>query len=138
MPIVSQQGTILENCCHWLVTSSLSGGDIGLANIYAPNKPLLCYQLWEQMIHQLSNLVRWILAVDFNMVEFRQDKTNPCDHLILVGKRGIFNAFKRHLGITEPPRSPDSLIFSCDNQCSDGSRILARLDRFNIFHSTSG
>lgn len=81
---VSRSGTIMDNRAHWIILTSLPRGDIGIANIYAQNNTLDRCQLWEQMILELPLTCRWIMAGDFNMVESRQDKTNPCGRLIAL------------------------------------------------------
>jgi hypothetical protein len=45
---------------------------------------------------RLPTTCRWIFLGNFNMVEIRQDKTNPCGRLVPNGERHIFQAIKRH------------------------------------------
>jgi hypothetical protein len=84
----------------------------------------------------LPTSCRWIVIGDFNMVEARQDKTNPCGRLVPNGERLIFQALKAHFQIFDYPRSPTSARFSWDNFRPDGRHILARLDRYYLFTAT--
>ena len=68
-PLISRQGVILDNRCHYFILSGLLAGDIGIVNVNAPNEPPLRCQLWEQMTLHLPSPCRWIIASDFNMVK---------------------------------------------------------------------
>jgi hypothetical protein len=71
----------------------------------------------------------WILVGNYNMVEFRCDKTNQCGKLLPQHERLLLAALKAHLQLHEPPRTMGSLPFLWDNLRWDGARILAKLDR---------
>lgn len=90
------------------------------------------------MIQEVPTSCRWILAGDFNMVEARQDKTNPCGRLVPILEPGLLTNLKRHLNVEDNRRSPDSLPYSWDNFRNNGQRILARLDRAYLFKNSSG
>jgi hypothetical protein len=59
------------------------------------------------------------------MIEARQDKSNPCVKLIPLEERQIFNSLKRHFGVEDNQRLPQSLKFFWNNLCTDGVRVLA-------------
>jgi hypothetical protein len=128
----------MDNRVFWLVLDNLPGGAIGIANIFEPNDSRSRCLLWEQMMLELPTRCRWIFAGDLNMVENRQDKTNPCGKLLPIQERTIFNTLKCHFGVEDTPRSPGSLLYSWDNLWADGIRILARLDRVYTFRSLAG
>jgi len=136
--MVTNHGTILDNRAQWFILSGFPGGEVGIINVYAPNDSQTRCQLWESMIRELPTNCRWILAGDFNMVENRNDKTNPCGRMIPTLERALFLNLKRHLQIEDNPRSQGSLPFSWDNFRDDGHRILARLDRIYLFKNGSG
>ena len=71
------------------------------------------------------------------MVEERQDKTNQCGQLISMAERTLFNTLKTHLQVSHNPRSPSSHKFSWDNLQTNGSMILAHLDRVYLFRSSA-
>jgi hypothetical protein len=105
-------------------------------NIYVLNDSNERCILWEQLILSLTTTCRWIIAEDFNMVEQRCDKTNPCRRLIPFREHHLFNSLKEHLQLSELARSTGILAFSWDNQRWDGACLLARLDRVYIFRQT--
>ena len=90
------------------------------------------------MLQQLPVGPRWILAGDFNFVESRQDKNNPCSRLVPITERMLFHNLKSFLGVEDNPRSAGSLQYSWDNWRLDGVRVLARLDRVYLFRNTPG
>jgi hypothetical protein len=134
--LVSQSGVIMGNRVHWFVLSGLPCGDIGIVNLYAPNEHSLQVRLWESLTTLLPANCCWLITGDFNMVESRQDKTNPCGRLIPTGERLIFQAMERHLQVEKNLRSTSSSWFSWDNFRHDGQHILARLGRFYVFISS--
>lgn len=131
--LVAESGTVMTNRAHWIVLIGLSGGDLGILNIYALDESHLRSRLWEALITQLSTTCQWVIAGDFNMVELHHDKTNPCGKMIPVGERILFDSLKQHLSLEEGPRSEGSLRFSWNNHRTDGLCIFARLDRFYVF-----
>lgn len=90
------------------------------------------------MIVELLLACRWIMAGEFNMVEARLDKTNPCGRLIAARERLMFNNLKTQLKVDDNPRSQGTLRYSWDNQHMDGSRIFAWLDRIYMFQPIPG
>lgn len=62
-------------------------------------------QLWELMTLELPIACRSILASDFNMVEARHDKTNPCSRLVAQNEQLLFNNLKTHLHAEDNLRS---------------------------------
>lgn len=75
---VTSTGIVMGNRAQWTVFQGFSGGDIGIVNVYALNESLQRCQLCESLIRELPPTCRWIFAGDFNMVEARCDKKNPC------------------------------------------------------------
>lgn len=126
---VGATGSVMNNKAHWIILEGLPGGALGILNIYTPNDMHTPSHLWRELITALPTSCRWILTGDFNMVESRQDKTNPCGCLLPLSERQVFTALKQHLKVEDHPWSPGSLKFSWDNFRWDGQRILARLDR---------
>lgn len=47
---------------------------VGFANVYALHSPSEQGQLWDRMQNGLEPSIPWIIGVDFNFVERRQDK----------------------------------------------------------------
>lgn len=90
------------------------------------------------LLQQLPTGVRWIFSGNFNLVESRHDKNNPCSCLVRVTKRTLFNNLKTFLGVEDYPRSQGSLKFSWNNWRLDGVRVLARLDQMYIFRNKPG
>jgi exonuclease III len=130
---IKQARNIYHNRVQWLILEGLAGGDVGIANVYAPNNPVDRRDLWLHMIQDLPHTCRWILAGDFNMVESRQDKTNQCSRLMVQQERDAFGTLKRQVNLKETPRSADNLSFSWDNRRWDMSRLLACMDHFYTF-----
>lgn len=62
--IVGENGILMENRMQWVILKRLLGGDLGVANIYAPNIPKEWCFLWAKMIQKLPRGCRWILASD--------------------------------------------------------------------------
>lgn len=94
--LVIDAGSVLVNRAQWVILRGIPGGDLGIINIYAPNDIVERCQLWETLIQELPTSCRWILAGDFNMVETRQDKTNPVD----ASSRQQNECFLSHLSVT--------------------------------------
>lgn len=94
---IGTSGTVLGNRLHWFILTGLPGGDIGFANIYAPNDSFGQCLLWEAMTHELPNTCRWVLLGDFNMVESRTDKTRQNSSMIPHRERILFDAMKSTL-----------------------------------------
>ncbi len=65
---------LMVNSIHWTRLRVLLGGDLGVANVYAPNNPRDHCCLWDEMAKCLPKDCRWIFAGDWNMVEARKDK----------------------------------------------------------------
>lgn len=42
-----------------------------------------------------------VLASDFNMVEYHQDKTNQCGHLVSLTERALFTNLKQPLHVED-------------------------------------
>lgn len=123
--MITQQGSIMNNRVHWFILGGLPGGEVGFANIYAPNSAHERCVLWELLIATLPRTCRWVLAGDFNNVETRQDKSKTCGRLIPNMERRLFNTMKEILQVTDNPRDVGSLQYSWDNARQDGSRVLA-------------
>jgi hypothetical protein len=85
--IVGKNGTLMENTVQWVILKGLLGGDLGVANIYAPNILRDRCFLWAEMIQKLPRGCRWILVGDWNMVERSINKSNTCGQLISQAKR---------------------------------------------------
>jgi hypothetical protein len=107
----------------------------GLVNLYASNDSAARSRQWEALMIELPTTYKWILAIDFNMVEHRKDKTNQCGRMIPLAERVLFNAMKIHLQVGDNLCSPNSQKFNWNNLRNDGSRVLARLDRIYVFHA---
>jgi hypothetical protein len=53
----------------------LSRGDLGVANIYAPNNARERCFLWVEMVQKLPYGYKWIFAKYWNMVKQCRDKS---------------------------------------------------------------
>jgi len=53
-------GILMENKVQWVRLKRLQGGDLGVANIYAPNSPKKWCFLWAKIIQKLPRGCRWI------------------------------------------------------------------------------
>lgn len=136
--MVSANGALLENRAQWFILHGLPGGDLGVANIYAPNdSPSRCV-LWETMARELPQTCRWILLGDFNMVEYRADKSCQSATMVPSRERTLFDAMKVALRVADNPRSPGSLKYSWDNNRQGEHHSLARLDMIYLFEATPG
>jgi hypothetical protein len=62
--IVGEIGTFMENTMRWVILKGLLGGDLSVANIYAPNIPRKWCFLSAEMIHKLLRGCTGILAND--------------------------------------------------------------------------
>jgi hypothetical protein len=47
---MGENGILMENKVRWVKLKRLLGGDLGMANIYAPNSPKKWCFLWVEMI----------------------------------------------------------------------------------------
>ena len=92
--LVTQTRVVMENHAHWFILGGLLGGNLGVVNIYVPNKSALRIRLWETLLAILPFTCHWIVQGDFNMVKTHQDKTNPCRRLVPNGECLIFQAMK--------------------------------------------
>jgi exonuclease III len=133
--LVSATGSLFDNRVHYFILSGLPGGDVGIANVYAPNSSPHRCALWTVLARELPSTCRWILLGDFNMVENRRDKNRPCARLVPVRERVLFDAMKTALHVEDSPRTAGSLQFSWDNQQASLARRMARLDRIYVFRS---
>jgi hypothetical protein len=132
---VTQSGLVMGNRVQWIILQGLLGEDLGLVNLYASNDSAARSRQWEALMIELPTTYKWILAIDFNMVEHRKDKTNQCGRMIPLAERVLFNAMKIHLQVGDNLCSPNSQKFNWNNLRNDGSRVLARLDRIYVFHA---
>lgn len=48
--VVGENGILMENRVWWVILKRQLGGDVGVANIYAPNIPKEWCFLWAKMI----------------------------------------------------------------------------------------
>ena len=80
---------------------------------------------------------RWLIAGDFNFVEFRQNKTISCSRLVPMRERLVFGALKLFLDVDKPSRSTDNQRFFWNNFRSNGRCVLARLDECYIFPNSA-
>ncbi len=122
----------MTNCFHWIRINRLRGGDLTLANIYAPNDMAQRCMFWVLMIKELPKDYRWILLGDFNMVEHQPNKTSECGRTIIDKEKNLWEAMKNSSNVTEHPKSPYNLLFSWDDCRMDGNKILSLLDRMNF------
>lgn len=122
--LVSNSGMLSENRAHCFILTRMPGGDLGVVNIYAPNKPASRIRLWQEMIDNLPTTCRWIFTGDFNNVENWQDKTNVCGRLMSNGERLVFQALKKHFQVHDNPRFSDNARFSWDNFRANRSLLL--------------
>jgi hypothetical protein len=84
---MGENGTLMKNKVQWVILKGLPSGDLGVTNIYAPNTPKEQCFLWAEMIQKLPKGRRWILAIDWNMVERNTKKFNFYYQLISQAKR---------------------------------------------------
>lgn len=54
-PSVSSHGSIFRNRAFWIRLSGLSGGDLGILNVYAPNDPRIRTALWQELASKLPS-----------------------------------------------------------------------------------
>ena len=134
--LITHLASVLNNQAQFIVIRGLSSGDIGFFNVYASNELTERVQLWEEFMNTLPQKCKWIMAGNFNFVEYRHNKMNVYSRLIPLGELLVFGALKLFLNIEEPNRSRDSQHFFWDNFQSDGCRILARLDKCYIFSNS--
>ncbi len=71
---IVEEWKLMVNRIHWTRLRRLLGGDLGVANVYAPNNPKDRYCLWDEMVKCLPKDCRWIFVGDWNMVEARKNK----------------------------------------------------------------
>jgi len=71
---IVEEWKLMVNRIHWTRLRRLLGGDLGVANVYAPNNPKDHCCLWDEMVKCLPKNCRWIFVGDWNMVEARKDK----------------------------------------------------------------
>lgn len=74
IPIISS-GTLQDNELSWVLLQTACG-EVGIANIYAPNHSQERAFLWNSLKTSLSN-GRWIFTGDFNMTESATNSTGP-------------------------------------------------------------
>jgi hypothetical protein len=60
--VVVESGTLMENKVQWIILKGLLGGDLGAANIYAPNNVREWCFRWAEMIQKLLNGYKWIFC----------------------------------------------------------------------------
>lgn len=97
--MVVEAENLLGNRFQWIRLRALTEGDVGIANVYAPNSPMECYYLWATMVHKLYQNCKWILNGDWNMVENKKDKSNSCGRLISQVEWLAWEQLKTHLNV---------------------------------------
>ena len=80
--MVSETSLVLNNHTQFTVLYGLPRGDLDLINIYAPNESIERVLLWESLMLVLPLNCRWLIARNFNFVEFCHDKMNSCSRLV--------------------------------------------------------
>lgn len=76
-----QSVSLSNNRFRWVILTGMSGGDIGLTHIYAPNESMEQCFLWRSIGKDLPQPCRWLLLCDFNMME---GWTNKSHHVITM------------------------------------------------------
>lgn len=133
-PYIHSHGNIGGNLVQWVHFKNLPGGDVAIANIYAPHSsPIVRAQLWQDLVRALHPDFRWILCGDWNMVESHKDKSSSCGHILSGMEKFEFDRLKAHCQVEDYFNYSSPLNFSWDNKRKDGPRVLARLDRFYSF-----
>ena len=74
--LVHSQGVMGANLAQWIVLKDLPGGDMAIANIYAPNAAHDRMTFWQEMVWCLPQNYRWVLGSDWNVVENGRDKSS--------------------------------------------------------------
>jgi hypothetical protein len=135
--LIHSYGTCGSNQAQWVLFQGFPGGDLAVLNIYAPNQPAACIQLWNDLVSCLPQSSRWIVCGDFNMVLNAQDNSNPQGHVACEAEYLAFLTLTSHLHIQDFYSYQDSVRFSWDNRHRVGFRTLKCLDRIYCFPSGS-
>ena len=108
---------------------------IGIINVYAPNSSTNRAHFWRQLADGLPIADAWILAGDFNMTLYKEDKVGGMQMVVqgaelvawdlLMGRMGVKDAWH----VIKKPRS--SLSFSRAG-CSMNGFCMSRIDRIYI------
>ena len=108
---------------------------IGIINVYAPNSSTNRAHFWRQLADGLPIADVWILAGDFNMTLYKEDKVGGMQMVVqgaelvawdlLMGRMGVKDAWH----VIKKPRS--SLSFSRAG-CSMNGFCMSRIDRIYI------
>jgi exonuclease III len=136
--LVHSHGTVDGNQAQWVLFKGIPGGDVAIANIYAPNSFHERIMLWRDLISCLPQGCRWIMGGDWNMVEQARDKSSRGGRIISEVEKFEFELLKAHLQVSDFFKNDQLLAYTWDNHRSDGHRVLARLDRFYLFSSLNG
>lgn len=112
-----------------MILIGIPGGDIGLANIYAPTEKADWCLMWESLANNLPQSCRWMLLGEFNVVEGWTDKLRQGATMIPHRERALFDAMKSALNIDDNFCSAGRLKYSWDYNRLKRERALAHLYR---------
>ena len=128
------QGTIVEGRAIY-VTARWKQHVIGIINVYVPNSLAMRTQFWRQLADGLPIADAWILAGDFNMTLYVEDKVGGMHTVVqgselvswdlLMGRMGVKDAWY----VLKKLRS--SLCFSRAG-CNMNGFCMSRIDRIYI------
>lgn len=136
-PFIHSHGNIGLNLGQWVRFKNLPGGDLAIANIYAPHSNSNArVHLWQDLVRLLDPDCRWILCGDWNMVESYLDKSSTCGRVLSRVEKFEFDCLKAHCQVEYFFSYEGPINLSWHSKRKDGPRVLARLDRFYSFASS--
>jgi exonuclease III len=136
--LVHSHSVVNRNQAQWVMFKGVPGGDVAVANIYAPNSSQERIMLWRGLINCLPQGCRWILGGDWNAVEHVKDKSSRGGRIISEVEKFEFELLKAHLQVSDFFKNNQLIAYMWDNHRMDGHRVLARLDRFYLFSNLNG
>jgi hypothetical protein len=89
----------------------LLGGDIVVLNIYASTDVRIRIDLWGEFLAVLPRDYWWLMVGDWNMVEYRSDKSSGCGRIMTDAECLIFQQLKVVLKVEDKFPTPSPINF---------------------------
>jgi exonuclease III len=129
--LIVSSGSLRDNRALWITLTGTPMGQLGVANIYAPNCSSARSELWENLPNCLDNSCTWLLGGDWNMTEKAGDKTSGCSRGLSQAESTSWSLLKASMDFEDWFNTNRNIRYSWDNKRL-GARVMARLDRFYL------
>lgn len=160
---VTDKGIVPSGRAAWAHLEHPALDKMGILAVYAPNKPHLRTNLWNELADSIDKKRKWVVSRDFNMVEDALDRKGGSSRVVNGSEKKTRKQFVRKIYLEDSfVYKGGQLKYSWDskklhrnnprvqNKPLIGDRVLKRIDRVHnivsprrnafsdFFHNSSG